>query len=458
MRMKKREGLCLLILLLVCFGCMEEKAPQKKKGEKKIVVARKSVAQSKWDSLTPEQQSVLRKTLESYKGDTTEDLGTSPYFPRDILTPEEYDAEMELNVRYYNLRKLHISESQFCKRFKEIFGYDDVADMDDQLLLRRLSKNTVIVDLPDVYDYDFYLSQSSRVVISTVMMHISFSDYESVFSYEYESVGKSDSIISIIGENAVKFSSIDWFYHCNNYLFNDGASSRAWLLAYNKYFMYHLIMTFGYDGDSELNRNFLWDYLQGVRNLFDKPFSVVHFYPDGRYKIRNGLLKQMTELLVQGNSLCYLWAEDELERYCLTDKQKSKNQKNKEGDDLYIPPDKMQLDSAIGALPFEKRCEVIALIANAIYPVFLENSDGNCEYSDVWLQSCNINIPTSFWNAINKEHNLLSEIDRNNCYGLPYLQELMSVIRNDRRFYDEEGNLAPWKFDLSAGLKSMSTE
>ncbi|MBR4840343.1 MAG: hypothetical protein IK005_07695 [Paludibacteraceae bacterium] len=441
--MKPIHVVCALILLLFCCCAEEKKELPKKKIKKESVTPQKSDRYSKWDALTPDQRSVIRKWFDYYNDSTDDDSKMREWYDlKYSLSPEEHDAEMELNVMYYNVGNLHISESKFRKRLKEIFGYENVADMDDLYLWKRLSRNTVIVELPDDTDRYFYLSQSSRAVIDLRKMHISFSNYDDLLSYKYE----SDSVIT---NDTARFYESDLFYHRNNYLFNESASSCALLLVCDKYFMYHLVMAFGYDGDRMLNRSFLWDYMQGLPNLFDWPFSVVYFYPDGKHKIRHGLLNAVTELSSSGNSFFYLWAEEELERY-VDDNQETGNRKNSHKADCFVSSYVTRLDSFISTLSFEERCEVIAHIANTIYPVFLENLDGNCEYIDFWLHSCNINVPTSFWNAINKEHNLLSEIERNNCYGLPHLQELLTVIRSDPRFYDEEGNLAPWSFELSS--------
>ncbi|MBP5455135.1 MAG: hypothetical protein J6Y37_01390 [Paludibacteraceae bacterium] len=416
------------------------------------------VYKTKWDSLTPAQKSVIRKTFELLNDTTVED--EVPFNSQDIFTPEEFDAKMELSVKFYNLNNLQISENVFRRRIKEIFGYEKVSDIDKHLLWQDLSENTVSMRQPNDFE-EFWISQSSRAILPGRMVNIRFADHRDIQSYEY----KSDEYRVGNYIDTTKIYAKDIYAHYNNYIFNGKASSGVWLLLYEKYFMYHLVMNFGYDGDSALCRAFLRDYLRGGDyEVFDMPFTVVHFYPDGRHKILDGVLQEVAELSTSDNSSCFDWAENELYRYAGTaSKYASSIEEEEEDDDedRYIDPMMryaMRLDSSINALSFKDRCEIVAHITNYIYPVFLEHIDGNPDYGDVSMHARGIDIPTSFWNAIFRDHELFYEINRNDGYDLPHLQELLMVIRSDDRFYDKDGKLAPWELDLSAGLESATTE
>ena len=455
--MKIERIIYVLLLAVICCCCTEEK--NRTEGKKKRKNMETVVLKTKWDSLTPAQKSVIRKTYELLNDTTVDD--EVPFNSRDIFTPDEFDAKMELSVNYYNLDNLQISEDKFCKRLKEIFGYEKVSDIDKRLLWQDFSVNTVSMKQPNDFE-EFWVSQSSRAILPGRMVDIKFDDRKNLQSYEY----KCDEYRIGNYIDTIKIYAKDIYAHYNNYIFNEKASSGVWLLLYEKYFMYHLVMNFGYDGDSALCRAFLRDYLNGGdREVFDMPFSVVHFYPDGRHKILDGVLQEVAGLSTSDNADCYAWAENELDRYAETASKYTstltgEDEKEKDEDEYFGPFEVYvaRLDSFVKALPFKDRCEIVAHITNYIYPVFLEHIDGNPDYGDVRMHARGIDIPTSFWNAIFRDHELFYEINRNDGYGLPHLQELLMVIRSDDRFYDKNGKLAPWELNLSAGLESSTKE
>lgn len=455
--MKIERIIYVLLLAVICCCCTEEK--NRTEGKKKRKNMETVVLKTKWDSLTPAQMSVIKKTFELLNDTTVDD--EVPFNSQDIFTPDEFDAKMELSVMRFDVKKLHISEDRFCKRLKEIFGYEKVSDIDKRLLWQDLSKNTVIMRQPNDFE-QFWISQSSKAIMPGCIVGIHFADHTDIDSFERE---WDDSRKRYFGDT-MRISYLDICNHYNNYIFNEKASSGVWLLLYEKYFMYHLVMNFGYDGDSALCRAFLRDYLNGGdREVFDMPFSVVHFYPDGRHKILDGVLQEVAGLSTSDNADCYAWAENELDRYAETASKYTstltdEDEKEKDEDEYFGPFEVYvaRLDSFVKALPFKDRCEIVAHITNYIYPVFLEHIDGNPDYGDVRMHARGIDIPTSFWNAIFRDHELFYEINRNDGYGLPHLQELLMVIRSDDRFYDKNGKLAPWELNLSAGLESSTKE
>lgn len=428
--------------IAMCFTCCSKKETQIKKIENTMT----PIMIEKRESYTPAQRSVIRKIFDL--NNDTSVYNEVPYYSKEIFTPEEFDAQIELCAQKYNYRNLHISEETFRKRLKEVFGYDEVKRFPKELLWRDYSENTVIMSQPEDFE-NFWISNSSKTIMHDRIVDIKFSNMRDITTYiPKASLCDSSWANFTCYDDRWKISTIDLYYHWNNYIFNESKASRVWLLKNDIYFMTHLITNFGYDGDMELNKALLGDIIEGGNpSLYDQPFSVVHFYPEGRIKIMDGLLKTMEELSTAENTDYYYWATNELYRYAQT-AEIGYNEVNDEEDGEYSAKEK-EGQSFVNDLSFKQRCEIIAHITNYIYPVCLKFIEENSEYGDPRMHAMGIDIPPSFWNVIFRNHEILYEIDRNNCYGLPNLQQLLTTINSDPRFYNEEGKLAPWDFDFT---------
>ncbi|MCQ2194411.1 MAG: hypothetical protein MJZ28_05610 [Paludibacteraceae bacterium] len=432
-----------LLIVIGCCNCAEEKKKVKENPNEITMTTTK--VESERNSLTDAQQSLIQKHIQ-LRYDTTVN-NEVPYYSKDVFTAKEFDAEIELSSQYYNLRNLQISDEKFDRRLKEVFGYDKVRDFPKDMLWRDFSINTVIVAQPEDFE-NFWISKSSKTIMHDNLVDIRFDDNDNYIPKA--SLSDSTGANFTCCHDEWKISKIDLYYHWNNYIFNESKASRVWLLKNDIYFMTHLITNFGYDGDMELNKALLGDIIDGFNySLHDQPFSVVHFYPEGRIKIMDGLLKTMEELSTAENSEYFYWAENELYKYAppaIYDYYPTFKDNNDEDNEEHVPSHGEELTFS-RELTFKESCEVIAHITNYIYPVYLKFIDGNIDYGDVRMHAIGVDIPNSFWNVIFRSHEVFYEIERNNGYGLPNMQQLLASIKNDPRFYNDKGVLAPWDFE-----------
>lgn len=97
-------------------------------------------------------------------------------------------------------------------------------------------------------------------------------------------------------------------------------------------------------------------------------------------------------------------------------------------------------------LTLAQRRKIIAYIVNTLQPLYEKYNpifDSGYGHIDKYF----VGIVDCFWNAMVYDHELLREIERNNCYNLPNLTKLIEELRQQDRFINPEtGELEPWRF------------
>ncbi|MBE6326296.1 MAG: hypothetical protein E7077_04420 [Bacteroidales bacterium] len=389
------------------------------------------------DSLTPIQKSCVEKAYYYATDPKYDSWEIGPWDVDDLMTKDEKDALIELAI--WNYRKIYkpIENKVFNKRIRTVFGYD--FDSLAQMSGKKQTDNLISLCSPNP-DIEFLISKKANVIIFWQNLFINFKEYDNISSF-YPS-DRTDSIS--VGNNQI--SSLDYLYHLNNYLFNEANVSRTWLITNDKYFMSHLLIQYGYDGDNEINKMVLKKNRDNDVEIIDMPVAAFHVYPDGKVKILDGLLKSAAELSTADCADYFEWATSIVDRF-----NASAFYKEAPSDD-YDRSNPLEVEyhrysQKIHNLTTSQRREIIAHIVNYMLPVYGKYIDGNMSYGTQSLDYGDLRIIDCFWNAITFDHELIAEIEKNNYYGLPNLESLISSMKNFKPFYKEETNeFEPWEY------------
>ena len=389
------------------------------------------------DSLTPIQKSCVEKAYYYATDPKYDSWEIGPWDVDDLMTKDEKDALIELAI--WNYRKIYkpIENKVFNKRIRTVFGYD--FDSLAQMSGKKQTDNLISLCSPNP-DIEFLISKKANVIIFWQNLFINFKEYDNISSF-YPS-DRTDSIS--VGNNQI--SSLDYLYHLNNYLFNEANVSRTWLINNDKYFMSHLLIQYGYDGDNEINKMVLKKNRDNDVEIIDMPVAAFHVYPDGKVKILDGLLKSAAELSTADCADYFEWATSIVDRI-----NASAFYKEAPSDD-YVRSNPLEVEyhrysQKIHNLTTSQRREIIAHVVNYMLPVYGKYIDGNMSYGTQSLDYGDLRIIDCFWNAITFDHELIAEIEKNNYYGLPNLESLISSMKNFKPFYNEETNeFEPWEY------------
>ena len=202
----------------------------------------------------------------------------------------------------------------------------------------------------------------------------------------------------------------------NKYLFNDSKGDLIWLLANDKNFLKRLVVTFGYDKETQINKMVLEDLLKEYSNPdhnVSEKLGEIFFIKDceGKLKIREGLLQYVSQntskdddkfIYGLGNYLDYLFKQDRNNIF--------------EGQ----PSTKFTL---------EEKAKIVAYIANIESPDFYKFKPMNSDKA--WH-----NAGTSLYNITTAHPEILKIIEKNNYYGLLPLKEVIESVQ-----FEEESNL-----------------
>ena len=408
-----------------------------------------------FDSLTSIQKKCI-ETVFKFKNDPKyEDVSYSSWDVDGYMTDDELDAISEISI--WDLRRIKnvkpIDDAVFSKRFNDVFGYDfdtfskflDWEDEEPQKIRGKIYNHNLITILPKDPYREIYISKKEKVIIDWFNFGITFDYSRDINTFMLSTRIKSGVQLGSY-KDPLHVSSLDYLYHLNNYLFNEANVSRTWLINNDKYFMSHLLIQYGYDGDNEINKMVLKKNRDNDVEIIDMPVAAFHVYPDGKVKILDGLLKSAAELSTADCADNFEWATSIVDRF-----NASAFYKEAPSDD-YDRSNPLEVEyhrysQKIHNLTTSQRREIVAHVVNYMQPVYEKYIDGNMSYGTQSLDYGDLRIIDCFWNAITFDHELIAEIEKNNYYGLPNLESLISSMKNFKPFYNEETNeFEPWEY------------
>lgn len=408
-----------------------------------------------FDSLTSIQKKCI-ETVFKFKNDPKyEDVSYSSWDVDGYMTDDELDAISEISI--WDLRRIKnvkpIDDAVFSKRFNDVFGYDfdtfskflDWEDEEPQKIRGKIYNHNLITILHKDPYREIYISKKEKVIIDWFNFGITFDYSRDINTFMLSTRIKSGVQLGSY-KDPLHVSSLDYLYHLNNYLFNEANVSRTWLINNDKYFMSHLLIQYGYDGDNEINKMVLKKNRDNDVEIIDMPVAAFHVYPDGKVKILDGLLKSAAELSTADCADYFEWATSIVDRF-----NASAFYKEAPSDD-YDRSNPLEVEyhrysQKIHNLTTSQRREIVAHVVNYMQPVYEKYIDGNMSYGTQSLDYGDLRIIDCFWNAITFDHELIAEIEKNNYYGLPNLESLISSMKNFKPFYNEETNeFEPWEY------------
>lgn len=386
------------------------------------------------DSLTPVQRKCIEKANSFLFNPKYADASYSVWEAGDYLTEEEKDAISELSIWDLKKRYKSIDDSVFNSRFYEIFGYNfDIFSNffnSDKCMHpidgEKYTENLIHLS-PTNSRKDFYISRKIKMIIDGFSFGIEFDNAYDISSFMPASRFESGVQLGT-PDNSNYVSSTDYIFHLNNYLFNEANASRTWLLIKDKYFMSHLLIQYGYDGDKEINKMVLKEYRKNDTEIIDMPVEAFHVYPDGKVKILDGLLKAAAEMSTAECADYFEWATDVV--YVLNGADDSSDKSRR-----------------VKYLTVPQKLEIIAHIVDHMLPVYDEYLGTNHKYGTTDLDFGDLRIISCFWSSVMRDHDLISEIEKNNYYGLTNLESLVLAMKDFELFYNEEtGVFEPWNY------------
>ena len=393
------------------------------------------------DSLTPIQKSCVEKAYYYATDPKYDSWEIGPWDVDNLMTKEEKDAIVELAIWNYSKRYKSVGKEIFYKRFQSIFGYD--FDSFAQSIGKKQTDNLISLCLPDP-ENEFLISKKENIIIDWQSLFFEFKEYDDIRSFS--PLDRTDSVTLGRHSKYIHVSSLDYLYHLNNYLFNEANVSRTWLLNNDKYFMAHLLIQYGYDGDNEINKMVLKKNRDNDVEIIDMPVAAFHVYPDGKVKILDGLLKSAAELSTAECADYFEWATSIVDRF-----NASAFYKEAPSDD-YDRSNPLEVEyhrysQKIHNLTTSQRREIVAHVVNYMQPVYEKYIDGNMSYGSQSLDYGDLRIIDCFWNYMMNDHEVIADFETNNYYGLPELESLISSMKNFKPFYNEEsGEFEPWAF------------
>lgn len=376
------------------------------------------------DSLTATQQRCVEKKFALINDPNHEESSSFPAEQIDgYMTEDEKDALIEIAI--FDLRKKYnsVSDTSFSRRFKEVFG----SDFDNFFKSNRvkITKNCcyLVQKNPDRL---FYISKKEKVIVEGFNFGLDFEDLSKIKSVKPYSrseeypLGNNNKIIWV--------NRAEHMFHQNNYLFNEANVSRTWLIIKDPYFMSHLLIEYGYDGDNEINKLVLKKIKEDDKEIIDIPVDPFHIYPDGRVKILDGLLKTAAEMSTAECADYFDWATSSVDLLSGADDSKDKIWRIKH-------------------LTVSQRREIIAHIVDYMLPIYHKFLGTNYKYGTIDVDFGDLRIIDCFWNSLMQDHELISEIEKNGYYGLSNLQSQVEAIKDFKPFYNEEsGEFEPWNY------------
>lgn len=403
------------------------------------------------DSLSEIQKKCVEKKQAYLFDPKYEDSSYSVWDAEGYMTSDEIDAIVELSIWDMKKKYKPVDDSIFTRRFQEIFGYkfDDFSsfldrngDLPNSIRGKKHTHNLISFLPIDAYR-QFFISKKEKVVIDIFDFGFYFDDPHDITSFLPYS--RSEDII-LGTTKQIRVHHIDYLYHLNNYLFNEANVSRTWLINNDKYFMSHLLIQYGYDGDNEINKMVLKKNRDNDVEIIDMPVAAFHVYPDGKVKILDGLLKSAAELSTADCADYFEWATSIVDRF-----NASAFYKEAPSDD-YDRSNPLEVEyhrysQKIHNLTTSQRREIVAHVVNYMQPVYEKYIDGNMSYGSQSLDYGDLRIIDCFWNYMMNDHEVIADFETNNYYGLPELESLISSMKNFKPFYNEEtGEFEPWAF------------
>jgi hypothetical protein len=324
------EKLSILVFLLLFVACSSnnEKAVDNKDFMSDTLYLKTDTLYP--DSLTQIQKKCVEKVYAFKHAEKYKDLGFPAYDVKGYLTSEETDAIVELSC--WDLKEIYkpVDGSAFLRRFREVFGYDFESfskflgwnsgqGWDDNkglgFIQGRKYNDNLITFVPTNPCRQFFISKKDRVIVDCSNFDVYFEKSDIIF---FRPLTRA-SIPLNIGYSFKKIivSRVGYLYHLNSYLFNEDVDSRKWLLENDKYFMSHLLMEYGYDGDEAINKMVLKEIMGNKENaeVYDKPISVFKVYPDGNMRVLDGLLKTAAEMSTPKCADYFKWAISEVSAF-----------------------------------------------------------------------------------------------------------------------------------------------
>lgn len=334
------------------------------------------------------------------------------------------------------------SDLSFLKQIKTIFGFD--VKIGELTHLRMMDDDEKIVinqenpfGIGDGYIGVIHIDGDKKIVSKTCYLP-DIIDYKSIFPNLAELEKKIDTqqILKnkFNGEeedwevhlwNEEQYSNFDmkWLFHVNQYILYDNQASFIWLSVNDPAFLENLLLTFGYDKDDRINKLVLDD---NNISLINKFFGRDIY---GKIKIHEGVLRTIGQLSSKNCSKYFEAASSfvDLMGY----------HSDTENDNRNTYP-------SLEDLPLKERHQIIAYVINTLQPLY-EKYNGEDGYGN--LDQFGIGIVDCFWNAFFDDHELLQDIEANNCYNLPNLTNLLQKMRQDERLINEQtGTLEPWQW------------
>lgn len=334
------------------------------------------------------------------------------------------------------------SDSSFLKRIKTIFGFDmQIGGLihlrtkgDDENIIIKKENPFAVGDgnigvihidgdkriisktwyLPDIIDYKNIFPNLAELEKEIDTQQI----LKNKFYGEEE-----DWEIHLWNEGQYSDFNMEWLLHLNQYILYDNQASFIWLSINAPDFLKDLLLTFGYDKEERINKLVLDDDNISLMNKF---FSRDTY---GKVKIHEGVLRTIGQFSLEDCSKYFEAASSFVDLIGYHPRRENDNR------NAY---------PALEGLTLKERHQIIAYVINTLQPLY-EKYNGEEGYGN--LDQFDIGIVDCFWNAFFDDHELLQDIEANNCYNLPNLTKLLQKIRQDERLINEQtGTLEPWKW------------
>ncbi|WP_455593516.1 hypothetical protein [Bacteroides sp.] len=433
--MKRRTFIKLLFIVVIIVGCGSATT-------KKI--------QTDVDSSNEEMQQVGGKDSETLKL-TTMKLTDKQWLEvkssydklvnaqDEIMSGDDYEGSLYINLSgvatsddvslggmmlYYKLKQQgyqFLSDNEYIKRIKYVFGIDfnhSYALCNNKF---KSYKDYIIalIPIPNVDGEDDILSKE----------FYPYRDHQYFFKkFNICTVQMPSALIIEMDKNTnvnnVTVSKDYFDYHWNNYVLNDNKASLVWLLSNGKEKeLKDLLFCFGYDKDDKINELVLNDDNLAV---IDKFVGRDVF---GKLKIYEGILSFVERFSKENFSDYYVAASTFVEQIAYIPEHESEKQK------VYPQMEGMTL---------KERHKMIAYVVNTLQPLY-EKYNGQDGYG--YLDKYGIGIVDCFWSAFFDDHELIKDIEANNCYNLPNLTKLIQKMKCDERLVNKQTRiLEPWNW------------
>lgn len=333
--------------------------------------------------------------------ETEENEPENPY----VLSKNDYNISKSLiAVGLKNNGFKFLSQSEFNKKLTEIFKLTDIKNCNN---IKLIDNHYTLFGYAMDGSVNTLLNNQYELFSST---HNLFLNNDDKFLSQMFLV---KDLVKVENKN-YKVTIPQFLIARNKYLFNDSKGDLAWLLANDKEFLKILVMRFGYDKETQINKMVLEDlyreYSSANHNISEK-LGEIFFVKDceGNLKIRKGLLEFVASnttkdddrfIYALGNYLDYLFKED----------------KDKIFDEQ--PSSKFSLD---------EKAKIVAYVANIESPAFYKFKPMNS--NKAWH-----NVGTALYNITSAHPEILKIIEKSNYYGLISLKEIIESTQ-----FEEEG-------------------